>query len=171
MFSILITERTKMHHCASTSLNALLFWRVFPHAYSIDASVHKTVFSLAFPLGDLSVLWRRPWEDQWNVMKRKRIRVLFRLFGSGEPVHCQKQPCWVTATQLHSPPLDRADVMEQSRTERTMGEQRLAFARRNLTNDETKNHTRQQCGITQTFWESRCFKAIRAVFLSDVQNP
>lgn len=33
-----------------------------------------------------------------------------------------------------------------------------------------KNHTQQQRGVTQTFWESRCFKAIRALFQSDTQN-
>lgn len=44
--------------------------------------------------------------------------------------------------QLHSPPPDHTDVKEQSRTERTMGEKRLAFGNRNLTSKEIKNsHT------------------------------
>lgn len=138
--SILITERTKTRHCASILLNAFLFWRVFPHAYSIDIGVHKTVFSLAFPLlGVLDVLWRRPWREQWNVIKRKRICVLFRFFGLRGPSHHQKKTCWITAMQLHSPPLDCTDVKEQSRTERTTGEQRLAFGRRNLTSNGIKN--------------------------------
>lgn len=63
-------------------------------------------------------------------------------FRLGGPSHCQKKMCWVTAMQLHSPPPDHTDVKEQSRTERTMGEKRLAFGHRNLTSKEIKNsHT------------------------------
>lgn len=58
----------------------------------------------------------------------------------------------------------RAEQSEQQ------GEQQLVFARKTLTNADIKNHTQQQRGITQTFWESWCFKAIHAGFQSDIQK-
>lgn len=62
--------------------------------------------------------------------------------------------------------------MWKSRAEQSkqQGEQQRFFVRKTLTNDDIKNHTQQQCGITQTFRESRCFKAIHALFQSDIQN-
>lgn len=43
--------------------------------------------------------------------------------------------------QLHSPLPDCTDIKEQSRTERTTGEQQLAFGRRNLTSNKIKKLT------------------------------
>lgn len=46
----------------------------------------------------------------------------------------------------------------------------LCLAHKPLTNGDATNHTQQQCGITQTFWENRWFKATRAPFQRDIQN-
>lgn len=94
----------------------------------------------------------------------------FSLFFLGwwELLPRQKEQCWVTATPLCSPPLHLQ--MAQGRAEGTTGEQQLCLAHKPLTNGDAKNHTQQQCGITQTFWENRWFKAIHAPFQRDIQK-
>lgn len=140
----------------------------FFHMHTVLISMStKQSFSPALPSRILDVLWRWPWKDQRNGMKRNRIPVLFRFFGWWELLPWQKELCWVTAAPLCSSPLHLQ--MGKGRVEGTMGEQQICLAHKPLTNGDAKNHTQQQCGITQTIWENRWFKAIHAPFQRDIQ--
>lgn len=123
MFSILITEKTKCINCASVSLNAFLFWRVFPHAYSIDIRVHKTSLFPRAPVKN----FRRLVETTLEGPVKMGWRETGFVFYSGFFLGCEN---WHIArrnrveSQLHNshlPPRDCTDVKEQSRTEQTMG--------------------------------------------------
>lgn len=115
MFSTLITEKTKMHQlclCTSQRISLLKFFHT--HTVLILSSTNQS-FSLLLPSRISDVLWRWPWKGQWNGMKRIRIYILVRFFWLWELWHCQRKPCWVTAMQLHLPPLDCTNVKEQNR--------------------------------------------------------
>lgn len=141
----------------------------FFHMHTVLISMStKQAFPPALPSRILDVLWRWPWKDQRNGMKRNRIPVLFRFFGWWELLPWQKELCWVTAAPLCSPPLHLQ--MGKGRAEGAMGEQQLCLAHKPLINGDAKNHTQQQCRITQTIWENRWFKAIHAPFQRDMQN-
>lgn len=72
----------------------------FFHMHTVLISVStKQSFSPALLSRILDVLWRWPWKDQRNGMKRNRIPVWFRLFGWWELLPWQEL-CWVTATLL-----------------------------------------------------------------------
>lgn len=86
-------------------------------------------------------------------------------FSGGENCCPGRRSC--AESQLHPsahlPPMYRWERAE-------CREQQLCLAHKSLTNGDAKNHTQQQCGITQTFWENRSFKAIHAPLQRDIQN-
>lgn len=96
--------------------------------------------------------------------------LLYSDFLGGENCCPGRRSC--SETQRHSsahlPPLHLQ--MAQGTAEGTMGEQQLCLAHKPLTNGDAKNHTQQQRGMTQTFWENRWFKAIHALLQRDIQN-